>query len=456
MTLTYTEEDLANPIGANGLSAQAMFFQRALYRQKIYPHTAGSPAPLDTWYTKPLFGRIDSLQNTVTPQFAMLKRIERAINPKIYALNFVTYAFRDFVNHIEDASVLARLAPGGNTALVNIKATSGYASPDIPYNNYRQTLINSYITSLPEERNVKIIDFASFCEDFLGYVLFMAQTYPVTKSNFLLGNFVSPACSGLSIKISLDPADKDGVKAQKFLRDLNFPFYAKCAKKFGFLVNKNMPWVLTADLFSSVIRDRLAPWFVDNEPASPDNFFRGWYDFTYKTDILDIRSLFVSGYQALLNQKLYYQNKTIVCDKELEIVVLSRQPYDEEDAPRVLTPNFLINLYVNLRQTESKNALSPTHVGQIKRKAILLYRSSLADNPYEDAAEHINSIYRDYIYSESSLELITNSWVSLDAAPNTGYTVGESVAIDPYAQDEDYEDDALLYPEFEDEAATPS
>jgi len=437
MTLTYTQEDLANPAGANGLSTQAMFFQRALYNQMIYPQTDVVPWPLDTWYMKPLFGRIDSLQNTVTPQFAMLERIERAINPKIYALNFVTYAFRDFVNHIEDASILARLAPGGNKALINLKAASGYTSPDVPYNAYRQTLINSYITSLPEERNVKIIDFASFCEDFLGYVLFMAQTYPVTKSNFLLGNFVSPACSGLTIKISLDPADKDGVKAQKFLRDLNFPFYANCARKFGFMVNKNMPWVLTADLFSSVIRDRLAPWFVDDEIANPDNFFRGWYDFTYKTDISDLRSLFVSGYEALLDRKLYYQNKTIVCNKEMKIVVLSRQPYDEEDASRVLTPNFLINLYANLRQTESKNALSPTEVGQIKRKAILLYRSSLADDPYEAAAEHINSIYREYIYSMGSIELITNSWVSLDPAPNMGYTAFESVSVDPYARDED-------------------
>ena len=432
-----------------------MFFQRALYKNRIYSRAGEAPQPLDTWYIKPLFGRIDSLQNTVTPQPAMLQRIERAINPKIYALDFVTYAFEDFVNHIEDASILARLAPGGNAALINIKATSGYVSPEVPYNNYRQTLIDSYITSLPEERNVKIIDFASFCEDFLGYVLFMAQTYPVTKSNFLLGNFVSPACSGLSIKISLDPADKDGVKAQKFLRDLNFPFYAKCAKKFGFLVNKNMPWVLTADLFSSVIRDRLSPWFVGDEPASPANFFRGWYDFTYTTDINLLRSLFISGYETLLDRKLYYQNKTIVCNKELEIVVLSRQPYDEDDASRVLTPNFLINLYADLRQTESKNALSPTQVGQIKRKAILLYRVCAANWPsdglncYETAAEHINSIYRDYIYSPSALELMTNSWVSLDAEPNMGYTTSESVAIDPYARDEDHGADEDLYPEFE-------
>ena len=44
---------------------------------------------------------------------------------------------------------------------------------------------------------------------------------------------------------------------------------------------------------------------------------------------------------------------------------------------------------------------------------------------------------------------VRTSITLLDAAPNMGYTTSESVAIDPYARDEDPGADEDLYPEFE-------
>ena len=38
-TFDYTEEDLENPTGRNSLSSRAMFFQRSLYKEVIYPTT---------------------------------------------------------------------------------------------------------------------------------------------------------------------------------------------------------------------------------------------------------------------------------------------------------------------------------------------------------------------------------------------------------------------------------
>jgi len=437
MALTYTDEDLLSPGGNNDLSPQAMFFQRALYKNKIYPQNV--PSPLDTWYNKSLFGRVDNFQNTITPREGKLLQVERAISSKIYALDFVAFSFRDLVLHLQEAAITARLFSGGNNAIVNIKATKGYTSPHVKYKAYQQSLIDSYIASLPEKRNEKIVDFVSFCEDFLPYLLFMAQTYPVTKSNFLLGNMVSPYISGLSLAIALDPAENDEIKYRRFLRDVNFDFYAKTAKKFGFLVNKNMPWVLTADLFSSVVLDNLSPWRTSTGGAvTPKNFFPHWYAYSYESDLLDLMNIFVDGYESLLNQKLYYQNKTFVCDKELKIRVLPREPRTPETTNTVLTANFVINLYVDLRQIESKNALSPVAVGQVKRKAILLYRAGNFWTALLDASEYINSVYREYIYSTSATKLITNSWIRLDKAPNMDYTTYGPDSVDPYGDTEDY------------------
>ena len=441
MVLMYTEEDLRNPIGANSLAPEAMFFQRALYKNKIYPTNV--PRPLDTWYEKPLFGRVDRVQNTVMPKSTRIRAIprERAITPNIYVLNFVDLAFGRLVRHIGVANLTARLDPTGNKAIRNIKAVQGYQPPNVKYDSYLQTLINSYISSLPEDRNEKVVNFASFCEDFAPYILFMAQTYPVTKTNFLLGNFVSPFCSGLSIAIAQDPAGDDAVKYRRFLEDPNFTFYAGAAKKFGFLVNKNMPWVLTADLFSPAIMEYLNVWqTADEQPITRINFFWEWYNATYRTDLMDLRALFKKGYETLLDRNLYYQEKTLWCNDELKTSVLARQPYDEDAASLVLTPNFLLNLYVDLRQTESRDAVSPSKVAHIKRKALLLYRAAEENarwSGYPTAGRFVNKIYRQSVYNSPTLNL-KRQRNPLDNAADSGYTTIEGGGTPPQRPPQGY------------------
>jgi hypothetical protein len=103
----YTEYDLRNPAGQHGLSSLASYYQRYLYKNKIYPST--SPPPLDVWYDKLLYGRVDPVQNTIIPSTKNLKIIRPAVSQDIRALNVVASAFEKFAAHIQKALIMGVL-----------------------------------------------------------------------------------------------------------------------------------------------------------------------------------------------------------------------------------------------------------------------------------------------------------------------------------------------------------
>ena len=86
-TFDYTQFDLQNPSGNNGLSSFALYFQRLMYREAIYP--ANLKAPLDTWYDKQYYGRIDRKQNTIIPDIDDLAPLQTVGRQNLFALNFV-------------------------------------------------------------------------------------------------------------------------------------------------------------------------------------------------------------------------------------------------------------------------------------------------------------------------------------------------------------------------------
>ena len=54
-------ESLTDPRGRNGLSSFEAYYERLLYKEMIYPPFLWEP--LDTWYDKQYYGKVDRLQN---------------------------------------------------------------------------------------------------------------------------------------------------------------------------------------------------------------------------------------------------------------------------------------------------------------------------------------------------------------------------------------------------------
>ena len=398
-TLNFTPQDISNPQGANGLSSYALFFQRMLYKEEIFPSQLITP--LDTWYNKQYYGIVDQYQNTVTVNSTDLKPIRSTLVDNLLALGFVVDAFEDFVAHMKKAAIVGMLNNSGNPAFFNMKAKRAYVNPSAIYNTYLDQVYHSFVRGLSNKDLNQITDYKTFAPKFMDYLLNLSHVLPVTKSNYLLSGVCSSINSGLTIAIANGPADNDAYKYENFIADPNFSFYVRSAKKFGFTVNKNMPWLLTADLFSDGIMEYIGR-YVDSATGVTINkttFFDTFYTPTYLDDVPNLEQLIINGYKQFVDSNPMYQVEVQSSECEALRIENEFRTLLPANPTAILTDKTLLYFYLQLRSNEAQNALPITSKIRQEVKDVYLLQPTQNITPLQNSASYINLLYRDYIYS---------------------------------------------------------
>jgi hypothetical protein len=247
----------------------------------------------------------------------------------------------------------------------------------------------------------------------------------------LLSKQVSPFASGLCIAVGNDPADADANKYDNFLIDENFEFYACAAKKFGFLVNKNMPWVLTADVDSDAFKTlwQKHAGIHSTFPYTLESFFDFYYEPAFKDDMSSLVQFLANSYARLVERRPLYDNERILsysatgelmdrCEGTLSVRAPGfRAPPPEfnEELISYVWPH-LLNFYIDLKQIESGNAVS--RLKNLRLRAAEVSRSRHATHAYSTGPilatlEFINDVYKKYIYSLSYEQMVPAN-ISLD------------------------------------------
>ena len=134
--------------------------------------------------------------------------------------------------------------------LVSLKAYRAFDNVDTMYYNYQKIIqgffLQEYITA---DTDASIESFGSFMKFFMEFVDRNSAFYPITKTAFIPSSLCSPMVSGLSIDLSdLDPSDDAG--KEKFMDSVNFDYLTQLTKKYGFYIDKYVPWRITADIGS--------------------------------------------------------------------------------------------------------------------------------------------------------------------------------------------------------------
>jgi len=405
----FTLEDLREPAGSNDLSPFAAMFQRSLYKERIYPKAPYAPAPLDTWYKRNLFGRLDAQQNTVIPDTNSIVQIPNTEHP-IFALNFVSDAFGKFVDHILNAGLVGAMTTKGNPDIVKPVARRAYQDPTQQYLAVHRAISEQFVKSFQPPRSHPIENFQTFVKYYSVFLKSLISLFPITKTSYVLSYQMDPMCTGLSIAIAeVDPSD-DKAKYEKFINDPNYDFYAWVAKRYGFRIDKNQPWVLTADLFSPALMVHVDQ-YVDSatgDRITRDNFFDVYYAPTYQSDINHLANILVDAYRLLVATEPLYQVERICEGDTFSYENIRRQKQDRDTLLGLLDHKFLIDFYVDLRQLESHESYKPEHVVALKQNAYNLYSLKMPDNkltPLQRVAKEVNFRYRKYIYPANISQL---------------------------------------------------
>ena len=187
------------------------------------------------------------------------------------------------------------------------------------------------------------------------------------------------------------------------------------------IVNKNAPWILTADLFTEA--------FLGTGPAgyalagsgitvSKENFFDIFYTRTYTTDFEDLLRILLNSYQQLIHKAPFYDDEVGTVDSACSVVAKPRAPLNMKAAEYMeghpsassMPVKFLIDLYIDLRQIEVHNPLSAQYLRSLKREAYDVFSmvpGATTSMRLDSVAHYVNLVYRQYIYSPGAVSMQT-------------------------------------------------
>jgi hypothetical protein len=270
-----------DPSANNTNTALSAFYQKKLYELKAFNHPyLTQNKPINFLYEKQYYGRVNLSHEPVMSDSVRLKTITNGRGIETTLHNFVMDAYKDFLSYWDFLKKSNRTAAGGLLQTVNAKI--GYLDPGKKYFYYMEAIFDK-IKEQINAKKVKIKNLDDFINEFVEYVDGVTPSLPITFSSYIGSRMADPLISGLCFDVnSLDPSD-DGKKYSIFLQDQNYALFKKTAMKFGFFIDKQIPWRLWADIDSPAMKP-----YMDKYTLTQDNL----YDLNYITaDSYDLELL---------------------------------------------------------------------------------------------------------------------------------------------------------------------
>jgi len=300
--------------GRNGMDAFSVYKFRKFYKDRAYPdsspdygvHGEGfdantQPQPIDLWHEAPYFGRYKLNANSIYILEKNLKQIPTKNNEKTFLVtNFVADAFRDLQKHFSSALISKNLNP--DFKLSSLPITKAYENPDTLHQLYINKIFEVFVLSYVESQGLhkKIVNFSDFVGHLSDFIRDSQQSIPFTFSGFLGSKRCPSSVSGLIIDMKADGFSDDKNKMNKFLSKEDFSFYLYSARNHGFMVDKNVPWRLVADISSPKMKE----YMVKYDPTlNESNLFKKYYADAYIADLEIMLKNIVSYYNNYIESR---------------------------------------------------------------------------------------------------------------------------------------------------------
>jgi hypothetical protein len=272
------------PVANNRTSSKITFEAKQVYKQYFYEQVS----QIDVWEDKIHYGKVD--RNNIAVSLLEESAIRQFNTTKIlFAVDFVVDAFEDFYTEILNrTSISDRIV-----SLVPTKAWQGFTQDYKAFLQRKRDFFKNNV--LPKHKNT-IKNFEDFFKILMNFILTQIEEIPFTRSGFLLSKYCSIYTTGLVIDLSDGDKSEDLEKSKLILED-DFLFFLNTAAKYGFYVDKNVPWRLIANLSSSKMQKYMKIYGLTYEPGSATDYFENYCFPVYLDELDDLREFSESLYK---------------------------------------------------------------------------------------------------------------------------------------------------------------
>jgi len=386
----------------------ALLFNKRLYYKKASRNGAYANL-IDFIAEKMMYGRVSRrFVPIVVPKTSRnLKSVKgsAAAERNMQALNFVVDAFNDLQQQFRKAAITKKIDTT-DQYLTNLKIYRAYEDPRIRYQRYTEQLKASFRTKLAAAPN-NIENFDDFTEFLINFSKVNKGRVPFTFPAYVKSRKCPITVSGLAIEIAdLDASNDDG-KAQAFIDSNNWEFFVNAAATYGFMVDKNVPWRLVADIGSSP----MIQYATRHRFFSTDEVLLRAYQKAHSSYYTDFK-------RRLLNMYNFVKPKVIQHTEECGGRTIMRQKrpknYQSVSYLKSIYPeSYFIKLYCKMRFEEEESEFTENE------------RRLLVDDVLEIAASQNTHI------AINQFETILNK--TFDYQGSLGYYVNKRRAIEDAA-----------------------
>ena len=245
----------------NRESSKDLFEKRVIYRSDASNTNYENLVDFN-FGEKFLYGRVNRFfvpieEVNILPLSTSMKTFKRSADPKkaLSALSFVVDAFEQVARQFEKCAQLRKIDTK-DPFLTNLRVHRAYDDHRVLYRNHAATYQNA-LQNIFVDRNIKVKGFDHFIDELMSILQNTAHRNAFTKTAFIKSRRCPATCSGLVIEIADLDAANDEEKINQFVNSLNWEFYLQTCASYGFMVDKNVPWRMVADIGSEPHRSAI-------------------------------------------------------------------------------------------------------------------------------------------------------------------------------------------------------
>tara|TARA_R100000152_G_C6778553_1_gene209338 strand:- start:1785 stop:3269 length:1485 start_codon:yes stop_codon:yes gene_type:complete len=236
----------------NNTPTKTIFDQRQKF-ERLYPKGFGFPEPIDFWQEKNrMYGFMDQNKNLIHPDPAFIKQLKGSNNGNLFAFDFVCDAFNG-MQHYFNGKNTQKMIEDGERVKKPLKAHKAWDDPLEIRKSLDHSIYRSFVRIFLKGQNKHklITNLEDFIEVFFNLCMKdIIPDTPLTLSGLMLTNLISPMSNGLCIEVSLDDHSNVHKFYDTYYNNKNYKTYLMIAAKYGFMVDKNVPFRLVANLGS--------------------------------------------------------------------------------------------------------------------------------------------------------------------------------------------------------------
>jgi len=312
------------------------------------------------------------------------------------AFNFVTDAFRDLRNQFLKKTLVNEISPNEDF-LTSPIAYKGYVSPEKAYNDYIELYLEAF-QEVAKSKNLLFTTFDEFVSIVMPFLMKTIRKKPFTYTAFVKSIHCPINVSGLVVEIAdLDPVN-DLEKIEQFVQSPNWDFYLIACGNFGFMVDRNTPWRLVADIGSPQMLAYAEPYGV----LSTNSVLYSGYRAAHSTAIQTLRTVLYRMYMKL--KKPRYSRYVEVDSLDNKVVRMTPTVYRPSDYEAEFSDLYFLNMYCKMRLREEESTFTES-----QRYQLLDNTMELATSNFSKALEVFETIVNKTFDYNGSLSYIKDA-----------------------------------------------